>query len=241
MANNIYGKGDICLNINPFDNYRMFTLYEDMLSGDRKPIDLSNGQKVYIVFKSGKKEIRIPEYEAYSVDKVNGQVLFKISQKNAIDILSMENKTFYITRVYETTDMSGEKVISSDEEVMYTGMWKDESSNTIENYTSQIKKLMSLLDDRNNTIKNLQESNVKLIEQNVNFATELEKLKEENDKLSSDISELETRITAYESGEEFQGTVLGTGNQYTVIGKREYTEDEWKEIVGGKLQEVSNI
>ena len=42
----IYGKGDICLKLNPFDNYRMFTLYEDWRSEDRKPLDISNGQKM---------------------------------------------------------------------------------------------------------------------------------------------------------------------------------------------------
>ena len=52
----VYGKGDICLKLNPFDNFRLFTLYEDWRSDDRKPIDLSNGQKIYLVFKSKKKE-----------------------------------------------------------------------------------------------------------------------------------------------------------------------------------------
>ena len=36
----VYGKGDICLKLNPFDNFRLFTLYEDWRSDDRKPIDL---------------------------------------------------------------------------------------------------------------------------------------------------------------------------------------------------------
>ena len=121
----VYGKGDICLKINPFDNFRLFTLYEDWRSDDHVPIDLSNSQKIYLVFKSKKKEIRIPEYDevnsAYTVDKVNGQVLFKISKKNAIDILALDTRVFYITRIYDTTDYTGEKVVSSDEEVLYTG------------------------------------------------------------------------------------------------------------------------
>ena len=185
----VYGKGDICLKLNPFDNFRLFTLYEDWRSDDRKPLDLSNSQKLYLVFKSKKKEIRIPEYDevnsAFTVDKVNGQVLFKISKKNATDILAMDNKVFYITRLYEVTDYSGKKVQSSDEEVLYTGQWKDETSNTVDNYTSQIKSLMSILEDRNKQIKDLQESNVKLMEQNADFASQLTTLQEENDKLHS--------------------------------------------------------
>lgn len=230
----IYGKGDVCLKLNPFDNYRMFTLYDDWKSEKRKPIDLSNGQKMYLIFKSKNKEIRIPEFDttnsSYSVDKVNGQVLFKINQKNSIDILSMDTRTFYITRTYETYDSSGERVVSSDEEVMFMGLWKEEGSNTIENYTSQIKTLTDVLDDRNVQIKELQESNAKLIEQNTKFATQLESLKETNDVLSSQISELEKKVNEYESGVEYNGTVVGEGQKITIISEREYTENDLKKI-----------
>ena len=147
VSNVGYGKGDVCLKINPFDSYRLFTLYEDWRGDDRVPIDLSNNQKLYLVFKSNNKEIRIPEYNTidsnYIVDKVNGQVLFKISKKNAIDILAMDEKKFYITRLYDTTDYTGDNVLSSDEEVLYNGVWKDESDNTVDNYTSQLKNLMA--------------------------------------------------------------------------------------------------
>lgn len=230
ISNVVYGKGDVCLKLNPFDNYRMFTLYEDWRSDDRKPIDLSNNQKVYLVFKSKKKEIRIPEYDTieseYNVDKVNGQVLFKISKKNAIDILAMDTRVFYITRVYETTDYSGEKVLSSDEEVLYTGQWKDESSNAIDNYTSQIKNLMAMLEERNKQIRDLQEANAKLLKQNADFAIQVSDLQTENDKLSSEISELEAKLTNYESGAEYTGTVIGDATHHTIITNRQYTEEE---------------
>lgn len=230
----VYGKGDVCLKLNPFDNYRMFTLYDNWKSDDRKPLDLSNGQKMYLIFRSKNKEIRIPEMDtvdtSYTVDKVNGQVLFKINQKNAVDILAMDTRTFYITRTYETYDTSGEKVLSSDEEVMYTGLWKEEGTNTIENYTSQIKSLTDILEERNTQIKDLQESNVKLIEQNTNFATQLETLKDTNDQLSSQITELEKKVNEYESGAEYTGTVIGEGQQISIISGRKYTEDELKKF-----------
>lgn len=236
----IYGKGDICLKLNPFDNFRMFTLYEDWRSDDRKPIDLSNGQKLYLVFRSKKKEIRIPEYDLidseYTVDKVNGQVLFKISKKQAIDILAMENRIFYITRVYDVTDYTGQKVLSSDEEVLYTGQWKDETSNTVDNYTTQLKNLMDIVNERNKQIKDLQEANVKLMEQNADFATSLTSLQEENEKLQSDISDLEARLAEYEAGNEYSGTVVGEGTHHTVITGRtidgqQYTEEQMAEAL----------
>lgn len=236
----VYGKGDICLKLNPFDNFRMFTLYEDWRSDDRKPIDLSNGQKLYLVFRSKKKEIRIPEYDLidseYTVDKVNGQVLFKISKKQAIDILAMENRVFYITRVYDVTDYTGQKVLSSDEEVLYTGQWKDETSNTVDNYTTQLKNLMDIVNERNKQIKDLQEANVKLMEQNADFATSLTSLQEENEKLQSDISNLEARLAEYEAGNEYSGTVVGEGTHHTVITGRtidgqQYTEEQMAEAL----------
>lgn len=231
----VYGKGDICLKLNPFDNFRMFTLYEDWRSDDRKPLDLSNGQKIYLVFKSKNKEIRIPEYDMidgdYTVDKVNGQVLFKIAKKQAIDIMSLDNSVFYITRVYDMTDYSGEKVLSSDEEVLYTGQWKDETSNTIDNYTAQLKNLMDIVNERNKQIKDLQESNARLIEQNADFVASISSLQDEIDKLSAENSDLEAKLAEYEAGNEYNGTVVGEGTHHTVITGRtlngnEYTEEQ---------------
>lgn len=232
VSNVIYGKGDICLKLTPFDNFRLFTLYEDWRSDDRKPLDLSNGQKIYLVFKTKNKEIRIPEYDLidsdYTVDKVNGQVLFKISKKNAVDILAMDTRVFYITRVYDVTDYTGERIISSDEEVLYTGQWKEEGSNEVDNYTSQIKNLMGLLEERNRQIKDLQESNARLMEQNAQFATTMTELQDENDKMTAEVSDLEAKVEEYEGGTEYTGMVVGEGTHHTIISNRQYTEEELK-------------
>ncbi len=245
ISNVIYGKGDVCLHISPFDNFRMFTLYEDWRSSDRTPLDLSNNQKVYLVFKSNKKEIRIPEYDIvngdYKVDKVNGQVLFKISKKNAIDILAMENNVFYITRTYTLRDGVGDKERVSDEEVLYTGLWKDESSNTVDNYTSQIKNLMGILDERNKQIKDLQESNAELMKQNVEFASTITDLQEENNRLESTNADLEAKVIEYESGVEHNGEVVeatGGASKYTIIKGEQYTEEQMKDALT-HLEEIS--
>lgn len=229
-SNIIYGKGDVCLKINPFDNYRLFTLYDDWTSDDRKPLDLSNGQTLYLVFKSKKKEIRIPECSSvdtgYSVDKVNGQVLFKISQKNATDILAMDSNVFYITRIYETNDI-GYTVGSSDEEVIYTGRWKDETSNTVEGYVSQILEFKNLLDERNTQISNLQSSIASLTKQNTEYATQLEELKETNDNLSAEITTLESKLAEYERGVEYSGEIItNKGSITSIVLGRQYTEQE---------------
>ncbi len=229
-SNVVYGKGDICLKLNPFDNFRLFTLYDDWRNDDRKPLDLSNGQKLYLIFKSKKSEIRIPEYDLvdsnYTVDKVNGQVLFKISKKNAIDILAMDTDIFYITRVYDIMDSTGQKVTSSEEEVLYTGKFKDETSNTVENYTSQVKSMMNLINDKNEQIKKLQDSNTDLLKQNTELTSQVTTLQEEIDKLNSYISELETRLAIYESGNEYDGTILDTNATISYSSTSEqYTEE----------------
>lgn len=231
----IHGKGDICLKINPFDNFRLFTLYENWRSDDRTPLDLSNGQKLYLIFKSKRKEIRIPEYDLidseYTVDKVNGQVLFKISKKNAEDILSMDTRVFYITRVYEVTNYTGDRVVSSDEEVLYTGQWKDESENTVDNYTSQLKAATDILDDRNQQIKDLMETNAKLMQQNAEYAEKINELQDENSKLEKDVSELESKLTEYESGTEFTGQLVGEGTHYNIIEGKKFTEEQMKDAM----------
>lgn len=236
----IYGKGDVCLQLNPFDCYRMFTLYENWRSDDRKPINLSGDQKIYLVFKSKNKEIRIPEYNevmVYTPDKVNGQVLFKISQKNAIDILALDNRIFYITRMHETYDLQGQSVVSSDEEVIYVGQWKDESSNLKEDFTSQIKQLTSLLEERNLAIKDLQESNAQLIKQNVDMAMEKEELKKANENLELTVSELEAENDSLKSGAELSGTVIGKGDHYTIY---EFTDSMTEEQMEQYIKEHQN-
>ena len=234
ISNVIYAKGDTCLKISPFDNYRMFTLYQDWTSDDRKPLNLSGGDKLFLVFKGKNKEIRIPEYDTimldFTVDKANGQVLFKISQKNAIDILSIDTRVFYITRVFETYNLEGNKVVSSDEEVLYTGQWSNEGEN-IKDYTSQIKKLMDLLAERNKTIQELQTSNAQLIEQNVNFAAQIEDIKSMNEQLTSQVESLSQELGTYQSGTEYQGVVIGEGKSVTVYTQKTLTEEQLLEKV----------
>jgi len=248
--NIVYGKGDICLRLNPFDNFRMFTLYENWRNNDRKPIDLSNGQKIYLIFKSKKKEIRIPEYDLinsdYNVDKVNGQVLFKISKKNAIDALAMDSDVFYITRVYDVMDSTGKKVLSSEEEVLYTGRFKDETSNSVDGYTAQLKNMMNIIEDRNKQIKTLQDSNVSLTKQNADLSIQLTGLQDEMQKVDSQMNELEAKLAKYESGNEYTGEVIDdNATHYTYITKIDdtgkktaYTEEEIKRAISGLEENI---
>jgi hypothetical protein len=107
----IKSVGELALRISRFDSYRLFTLYENVKEG--KIMNVSGNQKYYLVFKSPNKEIRIPEYDPkgfFEVDKVNGCILFKITKKNAEDILSMKTageRIFYIIRVFFSQNLYG--------------------------------------------------------------------------------------------------------------------------------------
>lgn len=235
-SENVYTKGDVCLQLTPFDNYRMFTLYTDWRDVDRQPLDLTGNQKIYLVFKSKSKEIRIPEFDnidsRYNVDKVNGQVVFKISQKNSVDILAMDSNVFYITRVFEITDTSGNFIKSSEEEVLYTGEWKEEGSRGPENLTAQIKSLNSMITALKDNIAELQKSNADLIQQNVDFAVQIEEYKSLNETLESQNADLQEQIAKYESGEIYEGEVLDNSVTRTnIITHHSYTEDELKNLV----------
>lgn len=236
--NTIYERGDTCLEIVPFDSYRLFTLYQDW-KDNTVTLDLSNSQCIYLVFKSKNKEVRIPEYNTegskINVDKVNGQVLFKINQKNALNILSMDNRIFYITRVYETYNPQEGSIIPSDEEAIYMGKWFGPDSVGMDSLTNQIKNLTALLEERNQSIHDLQQSNAELIQQNVDLATELEDTKAANDELEAKVNDLETENDGYKSGDQYDGFVVGDGTHYKILSNEKCTEAELLEIL--KTQE----
>ena len=153
----LYSVGETCLLLDPFDNYRVFNLYLDY--ANHIPLDISDGQKLYLIFRSNNKEIRIPEYNTFSpyikIDKVNGQVLFKINKKQATDILSMSNRTFYITRVYESYNSVMETSVQSDEEVIFSGFWADRNTTKESNLTQTVKDLQDLVTQRDEIINGL--------------------------------------------------------------------------------------
>lgn len=179
-----YSIGETCLLLDPFDNYRIFSLY-DSQDTNGKPLDLSDGQKLYLVFKQGSKEIRIPEYEIdssyISIDKENGQVLFKITKKQVSDIMNLKNNSFYITRIYETYNSMTDSIVSSDEEVLFSGYWADRNSEKETNLRETIDGLKSLLEQRNTAMQSMVDSINKLVEDNTKLAEQVEELKKYKD------------------------------------------------------------
>ena len=82
-------QGDGSIRISPFDDYFLFTLYDEK-DGQNVPIDLSNVGTIYISFIGTNDEVKIPNYT--NVNEINmsgGQVLFRISAENGKRILGL--------------------------------------------------------------------------------------------------------------------------------------------------------
>lgn len=216
----IKSVGELALRISKFDSYRLFTLYENVR--ERKVMDVSGNHKYYLVFKSPKKEIRIPEYEPngfFEVDKANGCILFKITKKNAEDILGMKTageKIFHIIRVFEERDAFGKVLSVTDEVEVYNGKWGDDyafSTFTTENKVDLLTKSLAVQMDKNatqlNEYKDLLEKYNGEVEKSSDLEKELEALRAERDSL-------QTLLNEY-TGNTYDGTLLSTDTKYVAF------------------------
>lgn len=138
----IYDKGDTSLLLNPFDNYHMFTLYQSNQGSASIPIDLTNCGTVFLTFIAKNSEIRIEEFTNTNtkIDKVNGQVLFKITKEDARSILALSDNTFYISTKFINDNYE------SDETVLYTGRWANYSTYNESSNASKINAIKEELD-----------------------------------------------------------------------------------------------
>ena len=215
----IYAKGDTCLLINPFDTYHLFRIYNNWNTDSKTLMNLSDsGQRLYLVFKSKKTEIRIPEFDnsgsSFNVDKANGEVLFKISKENANNILAMSSNTFYITRIFEYYDENGTLLYTSGEEVIFTGNWADESRWSSSSLTALVNSLKKQLETANSRVYDLTKS---LNE----YKLQVESLLEENQLLQERVNTLETEneefqneLSKYENANEFTSVVISDNATY---------------------------
>ena len=110
-----YYDNEAYINISPFDDYIMFSLYKKVKS-DLVPINLKVYGDIYINFKENTDEIKIKEYVNNNTIAENQRV-FKISKEDSTKLSNYTNKKFYITHMLENDDGT------SDESVIYTGFF----------------------------------------------------------------------------------------------------------------------
>ena len=239
----IYAKGDTCLLINPFDTYHLFRIYNNWNTDSKTLFNLSeSGQKIFLIFKSNKTEIRIPEFDnsgsTYSVDRTNGEVLFKITKENANNILAMSSNTFYLTRLFEYYDGDGNLIYTSGEEVIFTGKWADESKWASSSLTAMIESLKKQLESANSQIYSLTRT---VNEQKLRLESYIEEnqsLQERVTTLESENEEMQRELSAYENANEFTSVVISDNATYqyykgdtevdskgNTISKKEFVKD----------------
>ena len=239
----IYAKGDTCLLINPFDTYHLFRIYNNWNTDSKSLLNLSDsGQKIFLIFKSNKTEIRIPEFDnsgsTYSVDRTNGEVLFKITKENANNILAMSSNTFYLTRLFEYYDGDGKLIYTSGEEVIFTGKWADESRWTSSSLTAMIESLKKQLESANSQINSLTRTVNEQRLQLESYIEENQVLQERIEALESENEEIQRELSVYESANEFTSVVISDNATYqyykgdtevdskgNIISKKEFVKD----------------
>ena len=173
----ILPQGDGKIRISPFDDYVLFTLYDEVDGADT-PIDLLNVGKLYINFVGENDIIKIPYYDnVYELDLKQGQVLFRISEEDSKKILALDNKNFFIS-----SQMMSKNGDVSDETTLYTGTFLSFSDEAQESMTSKYNRL---LDTSSAEVAAL--------------AEEVQKLKKERNELKNKIENNETTIATLRS------------------------------------------
>ena len=204
----MYYRGDVCLEISPFTNYYMLTIYResnDSSVDDSVPLNLTNLGRVYMSFMSGGEKIRIPNYTlAENVDMANGEVAFRISSEEAERILNFSNHTFYISTVI------GDGNASSDETVLYSGQWSDYATAMQTSLTETINSLNGTISDLNIRITNLTETYESRIS---DLNTELDAKQSELDSLYARVSELEEQLAQIDTS-YIEATIVDESSKY---------------------------
>jgi len=130
-------QGDGTIRISPFDDYILFTLYDE-IDGNDTPIDFSNVGSIFISFIGENNEIKIPYHtNVEELDLSNGQVLFRISGEDGKKILALDNDNFYVS-----VQMISENGDTSDESVIYTGKFLSLTDEAQQSMTDKYNELL---------------------------------------------------------------------------------------------------
>ena len=183
-------QGDGTIRISPFDDYYVFTLYEDV-DDEPTPIDLSNVGEIFLSFIGNNDEIAIKNHtQVEEIDQSQGEVLFKISKSDSKKVLALDNNNFYIsTKMVDPVDNS-----ISDESILYQGTFlafDDESrvslSKQLEDtrieYSVELAKLKEELEA-------LKKENADLLIETEEDENTIQTLRASNEEMANEIEEL---------------------------------------------------
>jgi chaperonin cofactor prefoldin len=231
----ILPQGDGNIRISPFDDYFLFTLYDET-DGENTPIDLSNVGTIFISFIGNNDEIKIPNYtNVEDIDMSSGQVLFRISKENGKKILSLDNKNFYIS-----TAMVSQDGTESDESVVYTGTFSKLTDEAKKSLTSQMD---AIAEEYSIELSKLQQQNADLqtqvdsLNQTVNEqSVVIDSLNASNEELTNEITEL-TKNAESSKLIKLQKTAKG------IQAQAQQAKENAAQVIGrqGKLSGTSKV
>jgi|TARA_R100000501_G_scaffold5049_1_gene11112 glutamine synthetase type III len=216
----ILPQGDGTIRISPFDDYILFTIYEER-NGSDTPIDLLSAGSIFLSFIGENDEIKIPYFtNVKQMDLSAGQVLFRISAEDSKKILALDNNNFYVS-----VQMQAEGENASDESVIYTGKFlsfADEAQQSLTDkydlllkasieegveYQAQISERDKEIAQLKQTITDLEDRNQVLFDNNITISNELADLAKD---LSSDVIDaaLQASAAAQQAGAAAQSASI---------------------------------
>tara|TARA_R110000796_G_scaffold27364_5_gene75559 strand:+ start:462 stop:1277 length:816 start_codon:yes stop_codon:yes gene_type:complete len=194
-------QGDATMRISPFDDYFLFTVFDEIDNEDT-PIDLSNVGNIYISFIGTNDEIVVKNHtQVEEADLSQGEVLFRITKSDSKKILALNNNNFYIsTKMVSTEDDS-----ISDESILYQGTWLAFDAASKLTLTSQIEEQrleysieLAKLKDKNAVLIASNDELLKLTGENTLV---IQALQASNDEMVNEIAELNKDLSSTESAE----------------------------------------
>ena len=183
-------QGDGIIRISPFDDYFLFTIFDE-IDGEDTPIDLSNVGDIFINFIGTTDEVDVKNHtQIAEVDLSQGEVLFRITRSDSKKVLALDNSNFYIsTKMVSPLDGS-----ISDESILYQGIWlafDDASRITL---TSQIEEQRLAYSEELARLKlendALKEDNKQLVDSAGEDTLTIQALQNSNDELTNELAEL---------------------------------------------------
>lgn len=215
---NIHERNDICLRISPFDAFKkisLFKLNEDNTYSNLDA-DRNDNCRYYLQFGETGKTVRIDEYTGeYSengekIEFSPNELMFKITQEKAKEILTLNSNVFYVVREVVSTDAYGDSSKISTQEI-FSGRWSDTKKyqEVVNNKTntevlkSEVSNLMDSLTNANAEILELNKEIVRLTKENERLQ-ELAKYKEMYEELSNSV----------EMGTEYTATAIESNAKY---------------------------
>jgi hypothetical protein len=113
-----YLPGDGTLVVPDFDSYIMFDFSQMLPDGSLVETDLSSAGQVFLTFIDDQRQVKIAALSNMAnINKVIGQVVFKITKENSSSIFQLSNRYYFIS----TAVSVGSAIIN--ETVLYSGVW----------------------------------------------------------------------------------------------------------------------